>query len=159
MTVAKSLDGNWPAICALLVWKQIGHEILLSKKHMRDLPEDRVLMYETEGHVTRFKWMTIAQSKKLAAAKKLAAGGKAVVGVEQLQGRWQKIAVVLLWQRYRDGVTLSVREVDDLPADQIMLTHSHGDVVEFRYVASAEAAFIQKWEKENEGRSVVEKVQ
>lgn len=72
--------------------------------------------------------------------------------VEGLEGRWEKIAAVLLWKYAKDGVTLSTQDLGALPQDRVLLVTAHGREVEFRFVSIEEAQRIRKWEAENEGR-------
>lgn len=161
MNAAEQLAENWPAIAALVVWKLGNGYCLVTRKDLKALPLDRVLVTDTTADEVRFRWITPARAHGLSQQIARSTGGKEKANVTQLDGRWQKIAVVLLWQLAKDGWDLKVRDQDDLPADKIMLTHApaHGDTLEFRWVPRAEAASIQKWEKDNEGRIVTEVMQ
>src|ERR1700687_4067375 len=160
MSHAKSLEHDWAGVAALLVWQKVPKEgIRFTRAEMATLPVDRVLFFETDEPLIHFRWISPEDAEVEAVRVSLKTAGREKLGVSELQGRWQKTAVMLLWLLARDGITLSAQDRDQLPADQVMLTTAHGDTVEFRYVPRAEAERIRAFELEHEGKIVTEALQ
>jgi hypothetical protein len=153
---ADELAADWAAIACILVWKTPEHRVALTRKELRELPLERVLMTDTAGDQVVFRWVTVKEAQRQADTIASLSDRREKASVEQLQGRWQKTAVVLLWHLARDGVTLVPRDKDELPSDQVMLASTHGDTVEWEWMPRARAKTIQDWERDNRGRIIVE---
>jgi len=146
---------DWAEIAVVLMWKLCPQGMILTRADMGRLPQDRVMIEERTPDQIRFRWMRPQDARAHATRLKKATGERA--GVSQLQGRWQKLGVVLLWKLTRDeGVILTRADREALPADKKMLTRGTHDAVEFRFIPTAEAIAIAKWERDNEGKIVVE---
>lgn len=150
------LSWDWPTIACMLMWKLAPNGVVITRKDLAALPVDRVLIHERLTDRMTFRWMRPEDAKAHAKRLKEKTGEKA--GLVQLQGRWQKIAVVLLWKLARDGVTLLQWDKDTLPADKTLLAHGHAQDIEYRFCDRAEAARIQKFELENEGKLIREAI-
>jgi hypothetical protein len=151
------LAWDWAEIAVVLVQKLSPQGVVVTRKDLGSLPMDRVLIQERLTDRITFRWMRPEDAKAHAKRLKDKTGERA--GLLQLQGRWQKLACVLLWKLAKDGCVLMAYDRDAVPADKVLLAHGHRDDLEYRFVARAEAARIQKFEKENEGRLVLETVQ
>lgn len=145
---------NWPEIAVTLMWKLAPAGVVIIRKDLASLPQDRVLIDERDATSVRFSWMTPEAARLHAKRLKQHTGEKA--GVSQLQGRWQKIAVVLLWKLAKDGVMLGQTDRDAVPAHLTLLAHGHEQDIEYRFVPRSEAQRIARWEKDNEGKTIVE---
>ncbi len=78
--------------------------------------------------------------------------------VQGLEGRWEKLFAVLAWRVGKDGFKITQADLRALPVDRVLLVHGHADTIEFRFVKPEEAERIAKWEKENHGKSVIERI-
>lgn len=146
---------DWAEIAVVLMWKLCPQGIVLTRADMGRLPQDRVMIEERNVDNIRFRWMRPQDARAHATRLKKATGERA--GVSQLQGRWQKLGVVLLWKLTRDeGVVLTRADREAVPGDQKLLTRGMHDAVEFRFIPTADAIRIAKWERDNEGKIIVE---
>jgi len=147
------LAWGWPEIAVVLVQKLAPQGVVVTRKDLARLPFDRVLIEDRHADRIVFRWATLEEAEAM--KKPLALGGRKA-GVSQLQGRWQKLAVVLLWKLAKDGCTLMGYDRDAVPADKVLLAHGHAQDLEYRFVDRDEARRIAAWEKENEGKTVLE---
>lgn len=150
------LAWDWPEIAVVLMWKLAPQGVTITRKDLGALPVDRVLIHERLADRMTFRWMRPEDAREHSKRLKAKTGEKA--SVSQLQGRWQKIAVVLLWKLAKDGVVLGQWDRDTVPADKTLLAHGHAQDIEYRFCDRTEAQRIAKWEKENEGKLVAEHV-
>lgn len=151
----KELAWDWPEIAVTLMWKLAPNGVVVTRKDLGRLPQDRVLVDDRDADSIRFSWQSITDAQRLTQALAM---HKDKAGLAQLQGRWQKLCVVLLWKLAKDGVVLKQLDRDAVPADKVLLAHGHREDIEYRFVPRAEAARIQKWERDNEGKQVLEVV-
>jgi hypothetical protein len=156
MAKAKEIAWDWPEISCVLMWVLAPNGVVITRKDLGGLPIDRVLIEDRSPTAIRFSWMTPEQARRLS-QRQSRKGEKA--SVSQLQGRWQKIVVVLLWKLAKDGCVLTQSDRDRVPADKTLLAHGHEHEIEYRFVPRAEAIRIAKWERDNEGKIVMEAVQ
>lgn len=162
--MGSEVSWDWTQICAMLVWRLRGRfgarGLVLTRKDLGSLPPDLVLFYErTDSHI-KFEWLTQTEAHRRSHYVGLRARCKdELTGVQHLQGRHHKTAVVLLWKYWRDGCTLVQKDLDDLPANEVLLIHGHANDLDMRFVSRAEAARIQKDAKDNEGRIITEAIQ
>jgi hypothetical protein len=152
--LVNELNWDWPEIAVVLMWKLAPNGIVITRKDLGALPVDRVLIDERLVDRINFRWMRPEDAREHAKRLKRKTGEKA--GISQLQGRWQKIAIVLLWKLAKDGVVLGQWDRDAVPADKTLLAHGHEQDIEYRFVPRLEAVRIANWEKENEGKIVLE---
>ena len=150
------INWGWPEIAVTLVQKLAPDGVIVTRKDLGGLPQDRVLVEERLHDRIIYRWMRPEDARAHTKRLKEKTGEKA--GVSQLQGRWQKLGVVLLWKLARDGCVLMNYDRDAVPADKVLLAHGHENEIEYRFVPRAEAARIQQWEKDNEGKLVLEAV-
>jgi len=152
------LNWQWPEICVTLMWKLAPDGVVITRKDLGALPQDRVLVdyRDPAGTLIRFSFVSLDEARRLRPKILKATGHKA--GVSELQGRWQKITCVLLWKLARDGCVLTQLDRDAVPADQVLLAHGHAQDIEYRFCPRAEAARIQKAELEHEGKQILEVV-
>lgn len=150
------LAWDWPEIAVVLVQKLAPDGVVVTRKDLGALPFDRVLVQERLSDRITFRWMRPEDAKAHTKRLKEKTGEKA--GLLQLQGRWQKLACVLLWKLARDGCVLMAYDRDAVPADKVLMAHGHKDDLEYRFVPRDEAARIQKFERDNEGKLVLEAV-
>jgi hypothetical protein len=148
------LNWDWPEIAVMLVQKLAPGGVVVTRQDLGSLPMDRVPVEERLEDRITYRWMCPADAKAHAKRIRQKTGEK--VGLQQLQGRWQKLAFVLLWKLAKDGCVLMNYDRDAVPADKVLMAHGHKDDIEYRFVPRAEAARIQKWEKEHEGKTVME---
>lgn len=149
---------GWPQICVALMWRLAPAGVVITRADLRALPMERVLLEDRRAEEMIFSWIPLSQAKarlKPSAVEKF--GERSTVS--ELQGRWQKIACVLLWKLARDGITLTPADLAAVPSHLILLAHGHADDIEYRFVPRDEAKRIQDWERENEGRIILEKTQ
>lgn len=148
------LQWGWPEIAVTLMWRLAPKGVTITRRDIGRLPQDRVLLEDRRETEIRLTWITLEEAqqrtKPLTAAHEKAS-------VSELQGRWQKIAVVLLWKLAKNGVTLTQADRNCVPADQRLLAHGHEHDIEYRFVPQREAANIEKFERENEGRIITER--
>lgn len=138
---------DWGNISIILFWRLAPKGVVITQNDLACLPQDRVLLDQRTAREIRFSWVTPHQAMRL---RHDIAGNK--IGVSELQGRWMKTAVVLLWKLARGQVVrLMQRDMDAVPDDQSLLSHSHPDGLEYRFLPHAEAEKVLEWEKEHEG--------
>ena len=145
---------DYPELAAVLLWRLAPAGCVITREDLHALPMDRVLIEDREPHEMRFRWVAIAEALRL--RKPLHERG-AAASVSEMQGRWQKICVVVLWKFARDGLTLTRADRAAVPADKQLLMHGHADDLELRFMPHAEAARIAKWERDNEGLIITER--
>lgn len=59
--------------------------------------------------------------------------------LQQVQEHWMKLAALLVWKLARDGVTLTLDDIQSFPQDRFLLTHGHRESIEFKLVTKEEA--------------------
>jgi hypothetical protein len=152
------LTWGWVTIACVLAWRLAPEGIVITRKDLASLPHDRVLKdhRDVEGTLIRFSFVSIEEAQRL--TRPVVIGAKPEASVSELQGKWQKIACVLLWKMARDGITLTQADRDAMPADRTLLMHGHAQDLELRFLPHAQAARIAAWERDNEGHEVMERV-
>lgn len=151
----QEIDWDWPAICAILIWKLSPDlDLKINRKDLGGLPQDRVLIEERLTDRINFSFVALEEAMRMRAPVLASTGAKA--SVSQLQGRWMKLGTVLLWKLCKNGITLMNWDRDALPADKILLTLGARHDVVFRYVSRKDAARIQKFERDNRGFEILE---
>jgi hypothetical protein len=154
--MSTELDWKWPMIACVLVQKLAPAGLVITRKDLRALPQDRVLFDERSAERIEFSFVSLERAELVRNA--LAARGEKA-GVSALEGKWQKIAAVVLWKLAPNGVTVMRADKDALPDDKTLLMHGHADDLELRFVPRTEAQRIARWEADNEGKSILETVQ
>jgi hypothetical protein len=157
---ARSMELNytWPEIAVMLMQRLApGSEgVVLTRKDLAALPQEKMLVdYRDEaGTHIKFSWATINEARSLMPKVLTATGQKA--GVSMLEGRYMKLACVMLWKFARDGLTLTPLDREAVPKDKTLLVSGFKDDLELRFVPRTEAARIAAWEAEQEGKNIVE---
>lgn len=144
------MNWDWPEIAVVLMWKLAPEGVVITRKDLARLPQDLVLVEDRTADEIRFSWETVSMAQKLTEAVSSS--------VSTLEGRWQKIAVVLMWKLAKDGVTLTQWDRDQIPHGKTLLAHGHAQDIEYRFVPRLEAERIAAWEREHEGKSILEVV-
>lgn len=145
------LAWDWPEVCCILMWKLKPMGCTLTRRDLARLPRDRVLIEKRTSDRITYRFGTFAQAEAAARAEIAESGNKA--GLEEAQGRWQKLACVLLWKFAKDGATvLTEWDRGAIPAHLTLLQSGFKDDVELRFVTRLEAARLQKFHEEHEGR-------
>jgi hypothetical protein len=150
------LQWDWPAITTILLWKLAPKGVVITKKDLGDLPKDLVMIdyRDPEGTHIRFSWLSIQEAIDLQ-PKVLAKTGKKA-GVSELQGRWEKTAVVILWKLAKDGCILTHQDRERLPVDKMLLASGHAQDIEYRFADRREGEGIARFERDNEGKMILE---
>jgi hypothetical protein len=153
---------GWPEIAVTLVWKLAPKGVVITKGDLVALPMERVLCEDRGEDDIRFSWITPEAARLMANPIMIPKGMKhgyerKHVGVTELQGRWQKLAVVLMWKLARDGVVLTVGDRAAVPKDRVLLANGRRDDIEYRFIPREEAKRIEKWERDNEGKAILER--
>jgi hypothetical protein len=148
------ISWGYPEIAVVLMWRLAPKGVVITRRDLGRLPQDRVLLEDRRETEMRLTWITIQEAQERAKPK-LAIADKATVS--ELQGRWAKIVVVLMWKLAKFGVTLTQADRNAVPVDVQLLAHGHADDIEYRFCTRAEAAAIEKLEREQEGRIIVER--
>lgn len=150
-----SVTWGWPEICVALMWRLAPTGVVITRGDLRALPMERVLLEDRGETDMRFSWIPLSQAKARIKPSAPAKFGERAT-VSELQGRWQKIACVLLWKLARDGITLTPADLAAVPSHLVLLAHGHADDIEYRFLPRDEAKRIQDWERDNEGRIILE---
>lgn len=149
---------GWPEVWAVLCWKLAPNGATLSKFDMRALPYDRVGVWDdNEPGIFRIQFLSLEAAQKLSEVLGKNANPDDRAQLEQLSGRYQKCAYVLLWKYLKAGITLTDQDRSSVPGHLELLTEGFADTVSFRWVPRREAARIAKLELDNEGKHIREK--
>lgn len=154
--VIPDLAWDWPEITVTLMWKLAPAGVVITRKDLGALPMDRVLMEERGPSEIKYSFISMKAAERRWKPKD---AHQERATSSQLQGRWQKIAAVLLWKLAKDGVVLTRWDRDQVPGDKVLLAHGHAQDIEYRFCPRAEAQAIAKWERDNEGKIILESVQ
>jgi hypothetical protein len=150
------ISWGWPEITCVLMWRLAPNGVIIRRKDLGALPPERVLIENRSEKSIRFWFATIREAERI--REPILEGGRPKATVSELQGRWQKLAVVLLWKLAKDGIVLTQSDRDRLPGDKTLLAHGHEQDIEYRFVHRREAQRIAQWERDNEGKMVLEAV-
>lgn len=152
---------GWPEIAVILAWKIAPLGYVLRRESMFSLPTDRVLREHRQPDKLTLGFISVLQARRQIAPEL----GEKRATLSELQGRWQKIAVVSLWQFAKEGrlgkrdeVVLTEYDRQAVPSNLRMLAAGHGQGVEFNFMARELAEAQREREIENEGVNILEKV-
>ena len=146
---------NWEHIACALLWKLAPKGVILTRKDLGALPHDRVLIDDRHNGRIRLTFVTLSEAMRIRGGL---AEAKTPAGVSSLEGRWEKIAVVMLWKLQKHGVTLTSWDLKGVPYDQTILASGHAEGVEFRFMPRSEAQRLTAWDLDNERTLVHEAV-
>lgn len=132
---------DWPKIASMLLWKLAPRGTVLTRKDLGALPQDRVLITERLSSRLVISFVPLAQAMRIRQALSTT---PTPAGLSTLEGRWEKIAVVMLWKLKKSGVTLTQWDHDCVPNDRQILAHGHRDGVEFRFMPNKDAAVLSR---------------
>lgn len=154
----RELNWGWPEITCILINRLAPTGMVITRKDLGALPQDRVLKEwrREDGTAIEYSWISLAEAERIRPKILKHTGEK--MGVMQVSGRWQKCASVILWKLARDGITLKPSDRDALPAGKILKMHGHAQDLELLWVNRDEARRIAAWELDNEGKKIVENV-
>jgi hypothetical protein len=137
------LQWGWPEIAVVLIWKLAPKGFVMYREDMARLPMDRVLLEDRQVDRIALSFIPLRQAKARSQAKKDRAT------VSELQGRWQKIAVVALWALAKDGVTLTEYDRAAVPSGLQLMASGHALGVEWRFLPRWEAAMHRRRDEEH----------
>jgi hypothetical protein len=144
---------NWESIACALLWKLAPGGVVLTRQDLGALPFDRVLIDDRHNGRIRLTFVTVSEAMRIRGGL---AEAKTPAGVSSLEGRWEKIAVVMLWKLQKHGVTITSWDLKAVPHDKTILASGHADGVEFRFMPRSEASRLTAWDREHEGRLIHE---
>lgn len=147
------LNWQWDEIACVLFWRLAPNGTTITRKDLHALPMDRVLLEDRRPTEIRFTWITLDEASK---RHQPTDGLSEAASVSHLESRWQKIGVVLLWKLARDGIVISQGDRSAIPTDRILMAHGHANDIEYRFLDRKEAARIQKSERDNRGKIILE---
>lgn len=147
------ISWDWPEIAVILAWKIAPEGFVMVTEDMVTLPFDRVFVTERKPERLTLSFVGVKAAKRLTRAER----GTERATISELQGRWQKIAVCMLWHFARlgllprtDSVTLTYQDKDSVPANLQWMAAGHPLGVEWRFMPRQEAARLAKHYRENE---------
>lgn len=147
------LTWNWDEISVVLFWRLAPNGITITRKDLAALPMERVLLEDRRETEICFTWITLDEAKL---RHKPMDPLKEAATVDQVEGRWQKIACVLLWKMAKDGITINLTDRSCVPTDRILMASGHANDIEYRFLPRSEAAAIQKQERDHRGKIIME---
>ncbi len=76
--------------------------------------------------------------------------------LEQLREHWEKIAAVLVWKLARDGVRITMQDLDQFQAESdagecVLFTHGHKDSIELAIVSASRAEILARHDAAQSG--------
>lgn len=145
----KELNWGWEKICLTLMWRLAPNGLVLYPRDL-DLPRDRTLLEERRSD---YIWLAFISLRE-AYARTHATADRATT--DKLYGRWQQIAIVMMWKLAKTGLRLTEADHNAIPKHLELLTSGHPDGVEWRWLPRLEAHAIRRHEFENEGRIITE---
>lgn len=148
------LNWGWPEIAVTLMWRLSPKGLIITRRDLGRLPMDRVLLEDRRETEIQFSWIDIHEAQ---ARTRPSTALHQKATVSELQGRWQKIAVVLMWKLAPKGVTLTQWDRNQVPADRKLLAEGHANDIQYRFIPTQEAEAIYKRERDSEGKIILEK--
>jgi len=154
--VMSEISWDWPAITCILLWKLAPKGVTITRKDLAALPHDRVFVdyRDPEGTHIQFTFVTPEEARRIQPLILSATGRK--VGVSELQGKWKKTAIVILWKLAKDGCILTHQDRDALPAGKMLLASGHAKDIEYRFCDRREGEGIARFERDHEGKAILE---
>jgi hypothetical protein len=149
------ISWDWPEITCVLMWKLAPQGVTLTRRDMAALPQDRVMVTDRQPNALKLSFVSLQRAM---AIRDVLAPTQKPAGVSALEGRWEKIGVVLLWKLCKGGITLTEWDKAQVPHDKQILARGYRDGVEFRFMPNSEAAKLTKWDRDNDKRLIRESV-
>jgi hypothetical protein len=156
------LAWDWSEIAVVMIWKVAPNGFVLLLEDMVSLPRERVLLEDRKPDRITLSFISLDSAKRRSAPER----GENRATVSELQGRWQKIAVVTAWHFARlgklgkgDSITLTEQDRQCVPGHLQLMASGHAQGVEWRFLPRSEAKKIQDWDLDNEGIMIKEKLQ
>jgi hypothetical protein len=133
------LAWDYEVIATVLLWKYARRGVVITRKDLGGLPYDRVLVdyRDPEGKYIKLSFVPVEDAEKLANTTPVTPEHK--VGVSEMQGRWQKMAIVALWKLRRTGVVLTESDRNAVPPDRLLLIEGFKDDVLLHFVNKFQA--------------------
>jgi hypothetical protein len=154
--MANELAWDWSQIAVALIWKLAPKGFVMFRHDMARLPMDRVLLEDRQSDRICLSFITLKDAKKRSAPER----GEHRATVSELQGRWQKIAVVALWSLSKTGITLTEYDRAAVPDGLQLMASGHEFGVEWRFLPRWEAKKHRDFDLEHEGgRMILENLQ
>lgn len=150
--MARELAWDWSVIAVTLLWKLAPQGLVMLREDMARLPRDRVLLEDRQADRIVLSFIPLREAKRRAAAER----GEQRATVSELQGRWQKIAVVALWSLSKTGCTLTEYDRAAVPDGLQLMASGHEFGVEWRFLPRWEAKKHRDWDFDNEGKMISE---
>jgi hypothetical protein len=148
------LNWQWDEIAVVLFWRLAPHGVTITRKDLAALPMERVLLEDRRPTEIRFSWISIDEAQK---RHKPTDGLSEAATVDTIEGsRWKKIAAVLLWKKAKDGIVITPLDRSMIPNDKILMASGHANDIEYRFLPRSEAATIQRQERDNRGKIILE---
>jgi len=145
---------DWPEIAIILMWRLAPKGVVITRRDLGRLPMDRVLLEDRRPAELHLRWITLAEAQSRTQPKNVL---EEKASVSELQGRWQKLAVVLMWKFAQAGIVLTESDRQAVPNGQEILTRGFKDDIEFRFAPRTETAKIEQAANENDGTIIREK--
>jgi hypothetical protein len=145
------LAWDWSVIAVALIWKLAPKGFVLFREDMARLPLDRVLLEDRQADRITLSFIPLKEAQQRAAPER----GEKRATVSELQGRWQKIAVVALWSLSKTGITLTEYDRAAVPDGLELMASGHEFGVEWRFLPRWEAQQHRKWDFEHEGGTMI----
>jgi hypothetical protein len=155
MAKTPELAWEWPQIACTLCWRLRPEGFYLVKDDLASLPQNRVMIEERSSEHIRFRFSSINGAIRLRESH-AAQGTKA--SVEELQGHWHKLVVVLVWKFAKDGITITPADWSAVPVDKQLRMDGYHDGIEYRFVPHADAARLMRVEQERGTNLITEKM-
>ena len=144
-------------VTVILLWKLRPLGLILTRRDLGGIPQDRVLVEERLTDRIIYRWVKIDAVIAENAARVLTAKQEKP-GLYEAQGRYMKLLGVLLWKLARDGITLVQNDRDSVPNDKVVHIAGTADRVIYSFISRQDAARMQAQSETHEGLSIAEAI-
>jgi hypothetical protein len=134
------LNWDWEVIATAMLWRLARKGVVITRKDLGSLPFDRVLVdhRDPEGTYIKLSFVPVDEAEKIRDATPVIPGQR--VTVSEMQGRWQKLAIVALWKlRKTLPVVLTKEDRARVPHDRLLLIEGFKDDVLLHFVGRHQA--------------------
>jgi hypothetical protein len=145
------LTWDWSVIAVTMIWKLAPKGFVMFRHDMARLPMDRVLLEDRQADRIVLSFIPLKEAQQRTAPER----GQHRATVSELQGRWQKIAVVALWSLSKTGITLTEYDRAAVPNGLQLMASGHEFGVEWRWLPRWEAERHRKADLEHEGGAML----
>lgn len=144
------MNWSWTEIFIVAMARLAPKGMELNPDDVVALPLERVLIDHRGPRAITFTWVSIEEANGIALRERLK-GDPA--SKSELQGRYQKLTVLLLWKLAKDGITLTEADSALIPDGKFLFE----DGIEYKWLPVAEGMALRKRIQEHEGRDAVKK--